>query len=61
MAGFGYGIFVWIVMNLVVLPMTALSPGPIKLYPAVIGASILVAMIGLPIAYAAHRYDLSRA
>jgi hypothetical protein len=60
-AGFGYGLFVWIVMNLAVLPMTTLPHGPFKLYPAVVGVSILVAMIGLPIAYAAQRFDLGRA
>ena len=49
LAGIGYGVIVWLVMNLVVLPMSRVSRGPIQLRAAAIGAFILILCIGLPI------------
>jgi hypothetical protein len=51
-----YGIFIWAVMNLVVLPLTALPPGTITLRNALLGASILAVMIGLPVSLSARAY-----
>jgi len=53
-----YGIFIWAVMNLVVLPLSAL-PSP-KLDPgrAVEDALILAIMIGLPVSLSARAYYL---
>jgi hypothetical protein len=51
-----YGIMVWLVMNLVILPMTNVTRGEMKLIPSLIGMVILIFMIGLPISILAHRY-----
>lgn len=46
-----YGIFVWMVMNLLVVPMsnTPKSPAPVKVYKIIKSALILIFMIGLPL------------
>ena len=61
-SGLVYGIGVWVVMNLIVRPIDIPNPDPSK-SPAtpswdavVLGMSILMVMIGLPIAYITHRY-----
>lgn len=56
LSGVLYGVFVWAVMNLIVVPMTKIQRGPIQLKGSLIAASILVVCIGLPIALLAHRY-----
>jgi hypothetical protein len=55
-SGILYGLFTWVVMNLLVLPMTKLPPATFKLNKVILGASILVVCIGIPIAYSAHRF-----
>jgi uncharacterized membrane protein YagU involved in acid resistance len=53
--GLLYGAAVWAVMNLVILPLTAVAPAPITtaaLLNGVIGHALFV---GLPIAFFAHR------
>ncbi len=52
----GYGIFVWAVMNRVVVPLSRITPGPFVLTNALIAAGILVVCIGLPIALLARRH-----
>jgi hypothetical protein len=55
-----YGAFVWLIMNKVVLPLSqtpALKP---TLTSALIGMSIIIGAIGLPLAFFAHRFYLSR-
>jgi hypothetical protein len=54
--GFLYGIVIWLVMNLVVVPMTHITRGPIRFTPAIIGASILIVMIGFPVSILANKY-----
>lgn len=51
-----YGVFVWIVMNRIVIPLSAITPRPFDLTSAIIGASILVVAVGLPIVILAHGY-----
>ncbi len=51
-----YGIFIWTVMNLIVLPLSALPPGTIKPGNALLDCLILAAMIGLPCAISASAY-----
>lgn len=51
-----YGIFIWAVMNLVVLPLSALPPGKITLPKAVLDSLILSVMIGLPVSLSASAY-----
>ena len=51
-----YGILIWAFMNMIVIPLSAISPGAFNLTSAAIGASILIVAVGLPIAILAHRY-----
>jgi hypothetical protein len=48
--GLTYGVVVWLVMNLIVLPLSNVRHAPIQLGAAVTGAVILMFCIGLPIA-----------
>jgi len=45
-----YGTFVWLVMNLIVLPLSNVAHRPLRLQPSIIGAVILMICIGTPIA-----------
>lgn len=51
-----YGYFIWAVMNLVVLPLSALPPGTITIGNALKDGCILAVMIGLPSALSASAY-----
>ncbi len=53
-SGLGYGLLVWLVMNLVVLPLSA-APGkfPSPVWPAILVAHLLC--VGLPIALVVRR------
>lgn len=46
--GIAYGVIVWAVMNLIVLPLSNVRHAPLHLRPSVIAAIILVLCIGLP-------------
>ncbi|MDQ2770242.1 MAG: hypothetical protein M3Y54_07060 [Bacteroidota bacterium] len=56
LAGLGYGVLVWVVMNLVVVPLTRIPARPLHLLPSAIGLGILMLCIGLPIALRAVRF-----
>jgi uncharacterized membrane protein YagU involved in acid resistance len=51
-----YGLVIWIVMNLLVLPLTNVPVLPFTINSAVIAAVILIIAIGIPLAYLAKRY-----
>ena len=51
-----YGIFVWCVMNLIVVPLSRVSSRPITLTNALINIGILIICIGLPVSYIARTY-----
>ncbi len=51
-----YGIFVWVMMNRVVLPLSQISQRPFNLNGALVGVAILVVAVGLPIVLLTHRY-----
>ena len=55
--GLLYGIAVWCVMNLVILPLSALPKPTFTLSGVLIGATILMFCIGLPIALIVRRYS----
>jgi uncharacterized membrane protein YagU involved in acid resistance len=55
MVGLGYGVFVWLMMNLVVLPIVNGAFQPFQLQ-SVIGMAILMLCIGLPISWMASKY-----
>ena len=57
LCGLLYGLVVWCVMNLVVLRLSALPKNPFTLSGVLIGATILMFCIGLPIALIVRRYS----
>jgi hypothetical protein len=56
LTGLGYGLFVWFIMNRVVLPLSNISPRPFNLNQAIIGMTILIIAIGLPLSFMAGKY-----
>ncbi|MCW3088794.1 MAG: hypothetical protein JWQ78_2180 [Sediminibacterium sp.] len=53
----GYGLFVWAVMNLLVLPFLTRIPGaPFNFSKAAVAAAILICMIGVPVSLMANAY-----
>jgi len=59
--GIVYGIFIWLVMTRLVVPMSKASGGSFNLKQAIIAVLILIAAIGLPLSFIAHRYYAVRA
>jgi len=55
-----YGISVWSIMNLVVLPLSRVTQGPFTTTGVIIGVSVIILCIGIPIAWSANRYYTSR-
>jgi hypothetical protein len=51
-----YGYFIWAVMNLIVLPLSALPDSTIKIGSALLDGAILAVMIGLPASLSASTY-----
>jgi hypothetical protein len=51
-----YGLFVWCVMNLVVVPSTQIGSRPVELTNALINIAILIVCIGLPLSLIARAY-----
>ncbi len=51
-----YGIFIWTVMNVIILPIVFPNRTPITLNAVLTGAPILMIMIGLPISFFASKY-----
>jgi hypothetical protein len=51
-----YGILVWSVMNLIVIPLSNIASRPISLSNALINIGILILCIGMPVSLIAHAY-----
>src|SRR5438270_1743104 len=51
-----YGIFIWMVMNLLILPLTKVTKPPFILLQSLIGLAILIVAIGIPLSFIADRY-----
>ena len=58
--GLLYGIFVWIMMNRVVIPLSEIPQRPFNLKSALTGMSILMVAIGLPVSILTRRYYLRK-
>ena len=55
--GLLYGVFVWLTMNLIVLPyLSKITPRPFDWNGAIIGATVLMLAIGLPVSYLANKF-----
>ena len=59
-AGLLYGILVWLIMNLIVLPLSHVTVQPFELSRVPIGVGVLMVCIGLPISLIVHRYYSAR-
>lgn len=55
LAGIAYGIVVWMVMTMVVIPLSNVQQLPFTLSRVIVGVSILMVFVGLPISFFAHR------
>jgi uncharacterized membrane protein YagU involved in acid resistance len=60
-AGILYGLFVWCVMNLLVVPLTRIPAHSITLQNAAENIIILMLAIGLPVSLIAHQYYYGKA
>lgn len=56
LVGFGYGIFIWLMMNFVVVPLSNVPTGPRNLLHMFIGIGIHLVVIGLSISLLANQY-----
>ncbi|GHN00635.1 hypothetical protein WSM22_21240 [Cytophagales bacterium WSM2-2] len=56
LVGFGYGLFVWLAMTFIVVPLSNLPSVPVKLVPALIGIGIHMFVIGMPISLMANNF-----
>lgn len=54
--GLIYGIFVWAVMNFVVVPMSALPKGPFNISNAIIAMLIIMFAVGTPISIIINKF-----
>jgi hypothetical protein len=54
--GILYGIFVWCVMNLIVVPLSNIPQRPFNLSSALINMAILIVCIGIPLSFMANNY-----
>ena len=55
-SGIVFGLFVWAMMSFVILPLTSTPKFPFNLGRAMIGAAILILMIGMPVSFLANKY-----
>lgn len=56
LTGVGYGLFVWLLMNRVILPASNVQLGPFVWWRAALAAAVLVVAIGLPLSFMAARH-----
>lgn len=56
LTGVIYGIFIWMVMNLVVVPLSNVGSRPFNMINALINVIILIVCIGIPLSFMATAY-----
>jgi hypothetical protein len=54
--GLVYGVLIWLMMNLVILPLSNVPHFPVRMTNAGIGMLILMFAVGLPVSFRAHKY-----
>jgi hypothetical protein len=55
-----YGIFVWMVMNLIVVPLSHVQASPFNFVNALVAAVILILCIGVPVSFIAFSFYKNR-
>jgi hypothetical protein len=56
LVGLAYGVIIWLIMNLIILPLSNAPSIPFQLSQVVLGISFLMLFIGLPISIIYHSY-----
>ena len=56
LTGILYGIFIWVIMNLVVVPFSNVPKQPFNAVNAAMNAVILIVCIGIPLSFMANRF-----
>jgi len=54
--GIAFGVFIWLVMNLLVVPLSRTVPIPFHWPKVLLAMAILVVAIGVPLSYTAYRF-----
>ena len=54
--GLGYGLFIWLVMTRIVLPLSNVPQVPFRISSAIIEIVILMTVIGLPLSFIANKF-----
>ena len=57
-AGLLYGVFAWLITNLIIVPLSEVPASPFVLSKAIVAMLILMACIGLPISLIANKHYL---
>ncbi|MEO5673449.1 MAG: hypothetical protein ABIQ74_02270 [Chitinophagales bacterium] len=60
LTGASYGVFIWIVMNRIVVPMSNTPKSPFNLLQASIGMLILIVAVGIPVSLMVSKYYENR-
>lgn len=60
LTGLLYGLIIWAIMNLIVVPQTQIGARPFVLKNAMIAAGILIVAIGIPLSYFAYNFYYGR-
>jgi|SRR6185312_926927 len=56
LTGIAYGLVIWLIMNLIVVPLSRIGYRPSTLSGALIGMGILMVAIGLPVSFLARAW-----
>lgn len=56
LTGIGYGLFIWMVMNLIMIPLSSIPPRPFTVTNAMINIAILMICVGIPLSFMANAY-----
>ena len=56
LAGILYGIFIWVIMNLIVIPLSNIPNRPINIVNAIINLIILIVCVGIPVSFLASTF-----
>jgi len=60
LTGLFYGLIIWAIMNLIIVPQTKIGSRPFVLKNASIAAGILIIAIGIPLSYFAYNFYYGR-
>lgn len=56
LTGIVYGIFIWMIMNLLIVPISNVANRPFNIFNAIINIVILIVLIGIPLSFMADNF-----